>query len=327
MPASHTMPERVLITGAAGFSGRHLARRLAGDDTRVFGLGRTRPKTPLAHFAEFHECDLTHRPAVDRTIVELQPNTVYHLAGISGNDAPAERLKAANVDSLRNLIDSLRTYAAGRGQTVRLLVVGSAAELGSVGSAQLPVREGAACEPESEYGRSKLEATRLALAEPAEGPLKIIVARTFNLIGPGLGTGLSLGRFADRIAAVLRGDAQRIECGNLATRRDYLDVRDAVALYVRLLRFGAPGELYNVCRGRSYAVRELLQAMIQRTGRSIDVVENCAPSRVGDLADIYGDMTKTIGCCGPFVATPIERSLADLVDAATMRHDPLRRAA
>jgi len=327
MPASQMMPERVLITGAAGFSGRHLARRLAGDDTQVFGLGRTRPTTPLAHVAEFHVCDLTHRTAVERTIVEVQPDTVYHLAGITGNDAPPERLQAANADSLCNLINSLRIFATGRGRTIRMLVVGSAAELGSAGAAQLPVREDAVCESESDYGRSKLAATRLALAEPADGPLKIVVARMFNLIGPGLGTGLSLGRFAEQIVAVLRGETQRIECGNLATCRDYLDVRDAVALYVRLLRFGTPGQLYNVCRGRSYSVRELLQAMIQRTGRSIDVVENCAPSRVGDLADIYGDMTKTIACCGPFVATPIERSLADLVDAATLRHDPLRRAA
>lgn len=327
MSARETKPERVLITGAAGFSGRHLTRRLAGDDTQVFGLGRSRPSTPLRHLAEYYVCDLTDRTAVKRTIVDVQPSTVYHLAGITGNEASPEQHQAANVDSLRNLIDSLRTYAIGRGQTIRLLTVGSAAELGSTGSARLPVREDAACEPESAYGRSKSAATELALAEPTDGPLKIIVARAFNFVGPGLGTGLSLGRFAERIAAVLRGDAKSIECGNLTTRRDYIDVRDAVALYVRLVRFGTPGELYNVCRGRSHSVRELLHAMIKRTGRAIEIVENCAPPRLGDVPDIYGDLTKTIGCCGPFVATPIEQSLADLVDAALMQNAPQYRAA
>lgn len=321
------MPERVLITGASGFSGRHLARRLSNDDTLVFGLGRSRPTEPAGDVAEFHACDLTHRVAVERTIVEVQPTTVYHLAGLTGNDAPAERLQSANVDALRHLIDSLRTFATGRGRTIRMLVVGSAAELGSSGAAQLPVAEDAACEPESDYGKSKLAATRLALAEPVDGPLKIVVARTFNLVGPGLGSELSLGRFAEQIAAVLRGDAHQIECGNLTTRRDYLDVRDAVALYVRLLRFGKPGELYNVCGGRSYSVRELLDAMIERTGRSIPIVERRDGRRSGDLADIYGDLTKTIACCGPLATTPIKRSLADLVDAAIARHEPSRRAA
>lgn len=327
MSVREPMPERVLITGAAGFSGRQLARRLGSGNATVFGLGRAQPATPLRHVAEFHVCDLADRTAVERTIVEVQPDSVYHLAGITGHDASWEQLQAANVDSLQNLIDSLRTYATGRGQTIRLLTVGSAAELGSTGAACLPVCEGAACEPESDYGRSKHSATELALAEAADGPLKIIVARAFNLIGPGLGVGLSLGRFAAQIAAVLRGDAQHVECGNLTTRRDYLDVRDAVALYVRLLRFGTPGQLYNVCRGRSHSVRELLVAMIERTGRTIPIVENCAPPRIGDVADIYGDMTKTIDCCGPFVATPIERSLADLVDATVLQYAPQRRAA
>ena len=326
------MPERVLITGASGFSGRNLARRLSNDDTLVFGLGRTRPMEPLPtgerqHWAEFHACDLTHRAVVERTIVEVQPTAVYHLAGLTRNDAPAERLQSANVDSLRHLIDSLRTYATGRGRTIRMLVVGSAAELGSAGAAKLPVGEDAPCEPQSDYGRSKLAATQLALAEPIDGPLKIVVARTFNLVGPGLSAELSLGRFAEQIAAVLHGDAKHIECGNLSTCRDYLDVRDAVALYVRLLRFGKPGELYNVCGGRSYSVRERLQTMIDRTGQAIPIVERRDGRRTGDLADIYGDLTKTIACCGPLATTPIKRSLVDLVDAAIARHGSRRRAA
>lgn len=327
MTASQATPERVLITGAVGFLGRHLARRLAGEETQVVGLGRTKPGDRTAELAEFVVCDLTDHAAVGRVIEALRPTTVYHLAGLTSNQASAGELQAANVDGLRNLIDACRTTAARADRTMRMLVVGSAAELGSAGATPLPVRETARCEPETDYGRSKLAATRLALAEPTDGPLKIVVARTFNLIGPGLGSGLSLGRFAEQIAAVLRGESKSIECGNLTTRRDYLDVRDAVALYVRLLRFGTAGELYNVCRGRSHSIRELLQAMIERTRRSIVITENCAPPREGDLADIYGDMTKTIGCCGPMTVTPIERSLADLLDAAVTRDASRRRAA
>lgn len=322
MHADRMMPERVLITGVAGFSGRHLARRLSGDDTHVVGLGRAMPAAAVRHIAEFRICDLTDRAAIEPMLESVRPNTVYHLAGLTLNNASLKRLTAANVDSLRNLLDGLRTHAARSGCTIRMLVVGSAAELGTTGAASLPVREDATCDPESPYGRSKFAAVRLALAEPMEGPLKIVVARAFNLVGPGLGSGLALGRFAEQIAAVMHGDAPQLECGSLATRRDYIDVRDAVALYVRLLRFGTPGEIYNVCRGRSHGMRELLHLMIERTGRRIAIIENRGPARPGDLADIYGDMTKTIACCGPIATTPIERSLADLVDAAILQRNP-----
>lgn len=326
MPVGESKLERVLITGATGFSGRYLARRLAGHDTYVVGLGRTMPRQTLPHVAEFQTCDLTDRAAVQRTIDSVRPNSIYHLAGATTH-RPLEQLRSANVVGLRHLIDVCRETAEDTECTIRMLVVGSAAELGSAGAAQLPVREDASCEPESDYGRSKLEATRAALAEPTKGPLKIVVARTFNLIGPGLGTHLSLGSFAKQIAAVMCGEAQRIECGNLSTRRDYLDVRDAVALYVRLLRFGLPGKLYHVCRGRSHSMRELVQAMIDRTGRPIPIVETPDARRVGDVADIYGDMTNTIACCGPLALTPIEQSIADLVDSAMLRHTTERRAA
>lgn len=319
------MHERVLITGAAGFVGRHLAERLNRDDVTVVGLGRSAPPACVPHVAEFRTCDLTDRAEVERTIDALRPSAVYHLA--ARTVGTLAELQTTNVESLRNLSGALRSIAERDGRTIRMLVTGSAAELGSVGASRLPVREDAVCEPESDYGRSKLAGTRLALSEPTDSPLQIVVARTFNLVGPGLGTHLSLGRFAAQIAAVVRSNAFHVECGNLAARRDYIDVRDAVDTYARLLECGQVGELYNVCRGRSHAIRDLLHAMIERTGERISIVENRGPMRAGDLHDVYGDSTKTEHFCFPRTLLPIERSLADLVDTAMAAPDAVRHAA
>src|SRR5262249_43185389 len=142
---------------------------------------------------------------VQRTIEQSRPDVVYHLAAVLGGTTP-DRLHDVNVRGFMALCDSLRRHATRRGEPVRILTVGSAAELGATGATHLPVREDAPCEPEAASGRSKLEMTQRALREPVAGPLRISVARTFNLVGPGLGPHLALGRFARQIEAFRRGE-------------------------------------------------------------------------------------------------------------------------
>jgi GDP-4-dehydro-6-deoxy-D-mannose reductase len=240
---------------------------------------------------------------------------VFHLAGLFGS-APEESMRRVNIDGLRNLCDALARQAVETGSTVRLLVVGSAAELGTRGAASLPVTEAAPCQPESPYGWTKWEATRLALAQPVGGPLAVVVARPFNLVGPGLPEALSLGRFARQIADVLRGRIEALRCGPLDARRDYVDVRDAADAYVRLGLLGRAGEIYNVCAGRSYQLRDLLQQMIHHARGPVQVLSNPARRHAGDLADIYGSYAKLHCETGWEPRIPIEESLADLVDEA-----------
>jgi GDP-4-dehydro-6-deoxy-D-mannose reductase len=210
---------------------------------------------------------------------------------------------------------ALRRWGVAGGKPVRVVTIGSAAELGSTGAARLPVSEDAACDPDSAYGRSKWEVTRLALTEPADGPLQIMVARPFNLVGPGLSAQLSLGNFARQIAAAARGEMHTVRCGPLDTRRDFVDVRDAVRAYVALAHSGRPGQLYNVCVGRSYRLGRLLDTLVALAHVKVRVVCDSQP-RPGDLKDIYGDHAKITRELGWQPAISIEHSLADLLAAA-----------
>lgn len=305
------MPKRALLTGISGFAGRHLAERLRrAADTEVFGIG-TAPTTTVACHRYF-VCDLTDAARVERVVDEVRPDVVFHLAALTGN-ATAERIHAVNVGGFANLCSAVRRFAQRSKATVRMLAVGSAAELGSKGMSRLPVDEAATCEPETAYGRSKLEVTRLALAEPIAGPLQIVVARTFNLVGPGMGSNLSLGRFVDQIAAYRRGEIEAVRCGNLAARRDFIDVRDAAAAYVAIAEHGRPGEIYNVCRGRSHAIGDLLASLITASRMNVPIVCEEGPPRLGDVADVYGDTSKTERIIGRIATTPIERSLQDML--------------
>ncbi len=304
---------RTLITGVCGFTGRHLVARLQRDRNRsIFGLDMA-PAAGL-YLDDYFACDLTDKSAVNRAIDHAQPDLVIHLAGLIGA-APAARMHQVNVGGFASLCAALRRVRRGSEGPIRLVTLGSAAEIGAAGARRLPVAEDVCCAPESPYGQSKLEMTRLALAEPTDSPLRIIVARPFNLIGPGLGAQLALGNFVRQIAAVARGEAEVIQCGPLDARRDFVDVRDAVDAYVRLAERGRPGHIYNVCAGCSFRIGDLLDRLIAIAGVSPRIIVQPLP-RAGDLPDLFGAHDKLTRDTGWRPSFSIEQSLTDLWLAA-----------
>jgi nucleoside-diphosphate-sugar epimerase len=309
-----TTTDRILITGACGFTGRHLIGHLRRQ-SRVPIVATDVHAEPDGLLVEYYPCDLTDQQAVDRLVARAQPHRVYHLAGLMGG-AGDDEIMRVNVGGFTCLTRSLREYAVRAGERIRLLTIGSAAELGCQGAARLPVREEAECQPSSAYGRSKLQVTKLALAEPAGSPLDILIARPFNLVGPGLSPQLSLGNFARQVAGATRGENNIIRCGPLDTRRDFVDVRDAAAAYCALMQDGRTGHLYNVCIGRSYRLGRLLDILITLANVKVRILSDASRARPDDLKDIYGDHSKITRDCGWIPTITIEHSLADLLAAA-----------
>ncbi|NLX97761.1 MAG: NAD-dependent epimerase/dehydratase family protein [Rhodopirellula sp.] len=311
------MRNRILITGACGFTGRHLIARLAIERPAAItglGVGNRPAPTGWTHVA----CDLTDEAAVDREVAAARPEVVFHLAGAI-RAASADAFRRINVEGFRNLCSALRRMAQRSGRPVRMVAVGSAAEIGSAGMSHPPVNEDVACVPESDYGRSKWEATQLALAEPPDGLLQIVVARAFNLIGPGQGDASAPGSFARQVLAVAAGRSAAVKCGRLDTRRDFVDVRDAAEAYLALARHGRPGQVYNVCAGRSHRIGDLLDYLIDAVGGRIPVVAESLPARQGDVADIFGDHAKIVEQTGWQPRISIEQSLSELLGSPYVR--------
>lgn len=306
---------RVLVTGACGFSGRHLVRRLREfPGLRIIGLDcLPAGDLPLdKHFV----LDLGGEDMVADAVERARPDLVFHLAGLL-RGASLEELRLVNFDGFVCLCRALRHFAGRTGRSVRMVTVGSAAEIGPVDGLPMPLAENVPCRPETPYGKSKWEATRRALAEPAGSPLAIVVARPFNLIGPGLPPQLSLGNFARQIAAVVAGTADAVRCGPLDARRDFVDVRDAVDAYIALAVDGRRGEIYNVCSGRSHRIGDLLEAMRQLAGVPV-AVESMGSAHAAGVSDIVGDASKIHRETGWEPRIPIEQSLADLLSSVAI---------
>ncbi len=284
-------PPTWLVTGGSGFLGRHLLERLDREPVEVVALGR---RAMLGR--RFVTVDLLDGDNLRRALAHAVPTVIFHLAG---RTPPAD---AGSLDE-SNRVATLRLIEAVAALEIpaRLVMAGSAAELGPVPVEDLPVGEQYPARPETEYGLSKLASTRAVLE--AGG----IVARVFNPIGPGTPPSQALGRFAAILAE--REGPITLNVGDLTPRRDFIDGRDVADALVALARRPRPG-LYHVGTGESRSVGEGLDLLIRLSGRTVDV--RIDPSRPSGPADSRADIGRIRREVGWSPRIPFERSVADL---------------
>src|SRR6185437_7901702 len=240
--------KKVWITGAAGFSGRHLIRLLRSlpGPLRLVGFD-LRTEAPEGLDA-YHAVDLGDGARL-RELVETQaPDHVIHLAGVLP-PTPEADLWRVNVGGTLNLLHAL----AAAKTKARFLTVGSAAEYTNF--TRRRIREDHSAGGNSPYGRTKWAQSMLALAFGEEMGMAVMVARTFNLIGPG--TPLSL--VPGALCAQFANGSQEVKVGNLKPERDFIDIRDAVAAYWTICEKGTPGRVYNVCTGKTTSIGTLVE--------------------------------------------------------------------
>jgi len=296
-----------LITGGSGFLGRPLLARLresVGLDVVV--AGRHRPEDWPAD--AFVPMDLDDPGGPARGVADVRPDCLIHLAGRTPPaDVPA--FYRANTGATVFLVEALK--AAGR--PCRLVVAGSAAELGPVPDRCLPVAEDYPGQPVGPYALSKWLASRYARAEA--GPVEAVVARIFNPIGPGMPEGQAFGRFA-RLLASPGPDPIRLLVGDLVARRDFVDARDVADALIALARHGRAGRVYHVGSGRSRSIGEGLAFLVLRSGRRVEVSHaSDGPPRNGPR-DSRADIGRIVRETGWSPRVPFETSLADLLAVA-----------
>src|SRR6058998_4348420 len=308
---------RILITGITGFVGSHLAEYALAQGTEVVGALRWRSKTEhIEHLRDritLVESDLRDLLSVRALLAEAQPDYIVHLAAQSFVQAswqtPTETLSTNAICQL-NLFEGMRQL----GSKARFIVIGSSEEYGLVYPDELPVRETNPLRPLSPYAVSKVTQDLMGYQYFKSYGLDIVRARAFNHEGPRRGDVFVTSNFARQIAEIEAGTRRPvIRVGNLKAVRDYTDVRDIVRGYWLLLERGEPGQVYNLCSGRGWAIQEILDFLLREsTYKSIAVREDPARLRPSDVPVLIGDCSR-LNALGWKPRIPFEQTLRDLL--------------
>lgn len=277
------MSSTLWITGAAGFSAGHLIAFLEGLDEKPRTVGLDRVETAPEGLDAYHQVDLNWPESLDEIVTAAPPAWVIHLAGLM---PPADEaaMWQVNVGGTAGLMQALAS--AGCKET-RVLSIGSAAEYLPKTSGALT--EDSPCGGASAYGRVKWVQTRVTLDLGRELGIPAMVARPFNLIGPGLSENLVAGWLCRQFA---RDDVDEVVVGNTQSARDFVDVRDAVAAYWLIVTQGRPGEIYNVCTGEPTKIETLLELLSEVSGRTPKIRVDRERFRASDVSVSYGDNGK-----------------------------------
>lgn len=285
------------VSGARGFVGSVLVPRLAQAGHDVV--------------AADHETDVCDAGVVDAAIAAAAPDAVVHLAALASvaeSFGAAERVARVNYAGTLHVLRAVQRHAP----KARVLVI-SSGEIYGGSDAPVAVDESAQLAPGSPYARSKAAADLLAEAFATRG-LDVVRARAFNHTGAGQKEPYVAASFARQIAEMEAGRREPVmHVGNLAAVRDFLDVRDVVEAYRRLLdRERVPAGAYNVASGVGRSIAELLQALVERS--TIRPRVEVDASRFRPARPSIGDATRLRRATGWIPTIPFEATLAVLLD-------------
>jgi UDP-glucose 4-epimerase len=305
---------RALVTGGAGFVGSALVRLLADNDWQVTVYDALKPgKVEFlpkdAPHVELVVGDILDEANLTQVLADVAPEVVFHLAAIHYipycNAHPLEAIRV-NVEGTESV------FRACRAAKIPRVVFASTAAVYPAQSGPLSIDLTPG--PLDIYGYTKLFGEQLAEWHQQQTKSTTVIARLFNVYGP---RETSPHLIPQLLEQLVQG-VERIQVGNLEPKRDYVYVDDiARSLYeLAILKLENPDILLraNICTGKEYSVREVLDALQQITGRTIEIVQDPTRMRPSDRPNLQGDTTALRTLIGWAPDTDFHEGLAGLLE-------------
>ncbi|BDA82949.1 NAD-dependent dehydratase [Aureimonas sp. SA4125] len=273
---------RIMITGAAGFIGAHLARTCVARGHAVHGIVRPSSDTSgLDDAVTLHRFDIRDETAFRACLEDVRPDVVFHLAGSPRRPyrADLEDMRAFLREDLDGLVTLLKLCVEARRPPRAIVRAGSLAEYGA---APVPYRETVREVPLTAYGAHLVAATHLVATLQPRLSFPVSTARLALVFGPGQSEDYLVPLLVSRCLA-----GEELFVHRPDDRRDLIYVDEAVA---GLLRIGevpaSAGRIVNLCSGSAPSMRDVARMVAATTGADPRLVvfnENKTRTRSSDL--------------------------------------------
>lgn len=310
---------KILVTGVNGFVGPHMVRELKRADIFASGVGREAqpPKELEGVLDEYISCDLADVEAT-MSLPLKQFSAVISLAGLANvaeSFREAELYEKVNVAILDNLISAI----SQKSPTTRLVAVSTGGVYDS--HQPMPLHEDSKLVDKnktSPYVKSKLHMEEIA-QRGVETGVDCLIARPFNHTGPGQKPSFLVPSLCSKIIDAVR-TKEPVTVGNLATRRDFTDVRDVVHAY-RLLATLPKDKLtshtYNICSGESKSGQEIVDIITGIIPGAKDVQLEVDQSLIRDTdpVELVGSSKLLQTDTGWAPEIPLDKTIQDLVSS------------
>lgn len=314
--------KRMLITGFSGFVSRHFLNYLVENNLsyEVLGVDVNLPKFAMEDYAptlamSFEQVNLLDKEAVEDMIATFRPDYILHLASFSSVayswQHPADCFMN-NTSIFLNVTEALRKHDLC---DCRLLSVGSSEEYGDVKKEELPLREDMPLVPVNPYAVARVSQEMMAKVLADSFGMQIMLTRSFNHMGPFQDERFVIPSFVRRILDIAESGAKsgEIETGDTSIVRDFVDVRDVVRAYYRLLLDGKAGEVYNICGEKGVSLAEVVDQIADIVGVSVTTRVNPDFVRPGDNQVVIGSAEKIRQDIGWTAEIPLRQTLMDMI--------------
>lgn len=308
-----------LVLGASGFLGSHVhaAINRSNEVPDIVAVSRRPPRLAMSHDSSWVPLDLSTVSVQDLVVLieAARPRAVINCVGRTSGTA--EELWDLNTTFVDKLVQAL-----SQSGPTPLVHLGSAAEYGPH-QQNVPIKETAATRPVSNYGRSKLAATRKIMYAAESGDISATVLRVFNPVGARAPSDSLTGCTARELRLALANGRHTITTGPLDSYRDFVAASDVGDVALATARLKGKDPVLNVGRGAAVSCRAIVKLLADVAGYEGEIIEaGIGSGRSDEVPWQQADVALLEGDLGWKPSTPLADALEELwVEGAPRAHN------
>ena len=289
---------KVLVTGAAGFIGSHLCEALLTKGYKVNAFIRYNSRHNKGWLEGLFNKNLNviYGDITDFDSVLNSMKDCDYVFNLAASISVPYSFKNPQTFIDTNILGGLNIFRASslcKKKIKKIIQISSSEVYGNnLLKNKNILTEDTATLSESPYAATKIASDNLAVSMYKATGLPIVVARPFNTFGPRQSLRAVIPTLITQFISLNKKN-NFVKIGNLKTSRDFVYVKDTVAGLISLIKKSCkPGEVYNICTGKSFAINNIISNLVYLTNKNPKIVVSKKRLRSADVFDLRGSYKK-----------------------------------